>query len=453
MEKLTSAIAVHAARIPGTLVYARSQNNNHLLTEAAALYSAGLALPDHPKAGKWANEGKRWLAWCFQHQIDANGEYIQHSTNYQRLMLQTAVWIFAIRKRDNPRAGEGPFDKTSRRNLGLATQWLLERLDPVSGQTPNLGANDGALILPLSSCGFEDFRPTAQAAYRAFLNTSLSGGVWDEMALWLGLPENSPVAEGRGQSAGQLYATKSWASLRAVQYHSRPSHADQLHCDLWWRGLNIALDAGTYSYNAAPPWDNRLTTTLVHNTVSVNGEEQMMRAGRFLYLDWAGAEFTGRTGRPGDDHQCIKAQTEAYARFNVKHERSLTVSKDETWLVKDELTRTSQAKPEQIVIHRLNWLLPDWEWKLEISKTGAVNLALNSPYGWIYLTISASEAITRTGLVRAGQMLTGDGLVSLNFGWYSPTYNVKKPALSLAVEVKSAHNVTLKSEFKFPVSG
>ena len=39
LEKLTSAIAVHAARIPGTLVYARSQNNNHLLTEAAALCS------------------------------------------------------------------------------------------------------------------------------------------------------------------------------------------------------------------------------------------------------------------------------------------------------------------------------------------------------------------------------------------------------------------------------
>ena len=35
---------------------------------------------------------------------------------------------------------------------------------------------------------------------------------------------------------------------------------DQLHLDLWWRGLNIAQDAGTYLYNADPPWDNPLVT-------------------------------------------------------------------------------------------------------------------------------------------------------------------------------------------------
>ena len=59
--------------------------------------------------------------------------------------------------------------------------------------------------------------------------------------------------------------------------------------DLWWRGLNIAQDAGTYLYNADPPWDNSLTTALVHNTVTVNGRDQFTRAGRFLYLDWFNA--------------------------------------------------------------------------------------------------------------------------------------------------------------------
>ena len=87
----------------------------------------------------------------------------------------------------------------------------------------------------------------------------------------------------------QLYGKKSWAYLRTAQFTSRPSHADQLHLDLWWRGLNIARDAGTYLYNAPAPWDNSLTTTLVHNTVTINGRDQMTRAGRFLYLDWVNA--------------------------------------------------------------------------------------------------------------------------------------------------------------------
>ena len=34
-----------------------------------------------------------------------------------------------------------------------------------------------------------------------------------------------------------IYGRESWGILRAVRYRSRPSHADQLHFDLWWRGI------------------------------------------------------------------------------------------------------------------------------------------------------------------------------------------------------------------------
>jgi len=37
---LARSIAFHAARIPPTLPYSRSQNNNHLLSEAVGLYTA-----------------------------------------------------------------------------------------------------------------------------------------------------------------------------------------------------------------------------------------------------------------------------------------------------------------------------------------------------------------------------------------------------------------------------
>jgi len=36
-------------------------------------------------------------------------------------------------------------------------------------------------------------------------------------------------------------------------------------------------------------------------------------------------------------------------------------------------------------------------------------------------------------------------------GWVSPTYGVKVPALSLAVEVESAFAVQFTSEFNFPI--
>ena len=81
----------------------------------------------------------------------------------------------------------------------------------------------------------------------------------------------------------------SWALIRAGRYTRRPFQADQLHVDLWWQGINLARDAGTYLYNGSPPWNNGFAGTAVHNTVTVDNHDQMRRAGRFLWLDWAQA--------------------------------------------------------------------------------------------------------------------------------------------------------------------
>jgi hypothetical protein len=59
--------------------------------------------------------------------------------------------------------------------------------------------------------------------------------------------------------------------------------------------LNIAQDSGTYLYNAEPPWNNIFTSTLLHNTVTINHQEQMQRAGKFLYLHWAQGQLLSHT--------------------------------------------------------------------------------------------------------------------------------------------------------------
>jgi hypothetical protein len=331
-------------------------------------------------------------------------------------------------------------------NLALATHWLLSLLDPDSGHVPNLGANDGALLFPLSTQPFDDFRPVAQAAARAFLDYSLPSGPWDEMSLWFGLPRAGSQLEIPRYPGDHLYTPHSWGSLRAVRYKSRPSHADQLHFDLWWRGLNVAQDAGTYLYNAPPPWDNRLTSTLVHNTVSVDGREQMTRAGRFLYLDWADASSKRRLETDTDfaqSAQCASARTYAYARLGVRHDRMVTVSNDERWQVQDELLNLS-LKPHTF---RLHWLLPDWEYEIE-SREKRIEIRLKSPQGWVTMYIQPSLGY-RASLVRAGEYLLGAGAPDPVRGWVSPTYAQKIPALSLAIEVESSGNVTFTTELTF----
>jgi hypothetical protein len=433
-DALHQSIFYHASRIPPTLVYARSQNNNHLVTEAAALYTAGLFF----KNSNWQKLGWKWLNWSFQNQIGGYGEYIQHSTNYHRVMLQTALWINFIKR-------EAFSTKTSQA-IGRSAHWLFSLLDNASGLTPNLGANDGALIFPLSSAAFDDYRPTVQAAARAFLRTSLHPGVWDEMSLWFGLKAGERVADSSAYLTENLRGQNSWAYLRVSHFKSRLSHMDQLSLDLWWRGLNITQDAGTYLYNAAPPWDNPLVTTRVHNTVTVDGRDQMTRAGRFLVLDWASAHSKNII----ETNESILGRVRAYHNGygNIKHERTVTVYQDEHWVVEDKLT-SPRRKPHTFRIH---WLFPDYEWKLEEQERRA-SLKLNSPHGWITLSIHSSSLVPQSSfsLVRAGELVYGQRDAQPYEGWVSRTYGQKSPALSFAFELTSEYHLMITSEFIFPV--
>jgi hypothetical protein len=445
---LAGAVAAHAERIPPTILYARAQNNNHLISEALGLYLAGSSLPDHPRAAAWRSTGWRWLNRAFQTQILADGTYSQHSMNYHRLMLHAALQGL-LPGSDYPLA--------SRKKLAAATAWLLAQVDPLSGRAPNLGSNDGALILPLAPGGPGDYRPVAQTAARAFLDRpAFPPGPWDETCLWLGLPVEigdplSPVPSlPESPAVHHLGNQESWATLRAVHFEGRPAHADQLHVDLWWRGENIALDAGTYRYTALPPWDNALAFTLVHNTVEVNGQNQMLRAGRFLWLDWAQAKLVDTHSYPSD---VLAAQHDGYQHMGLLHRRVLRRDGPQRWHVTDQMrdapTRRLDVHRGAAYTFRLHWLLPDWPWQLDGSTItlrhpagGSFSLALSSMTGG-----QPAREAEIVSLVRAGKALVGPENVPPVLGWYSPTYNTRLPALSFSLIVVSPLPCDLFSEW------
>jgi hypothetical protein len=442
--RLAAAVAAHAARIPPTLVYARSQQNNHLLSEAAALLTAGMALPDHPKSSRWRRLGWRWLNTGLQSQIDGYGEYSQHSSNYHRLMLQVVLWTNDLLKVNDLR-----WPRRTLEAIRRSVHWLLALLDFESGRAPNLGANDGAYIFPMSVLPFADFRPVLHAAARAFLDYDLPGGAWDELALWFGVKAAGPRTIALPRYLGdQLYGKETWAYLRTAQFTTRPSHADQLHLDLWWRGLNVAQDAGTYLYNAPAPWDNRLTSAQVHNTVTVNGRDQFRRAGRFLYLDWMNAFRKSLPVQNPGELQRVRGR---YRGSGYRHTRTVSVREDDRWLVEDEILLLRKPWQKKPLAVRLHWLLPDWEWELEGDDLGFV-LRLASPRGAVVIKLDhgPSSAPWQVSLARAGELLHGSASPDPLRGWASPTYAVRLPALSLAVETQSAIEVKFTTEFSFP---
>jgi asparagine synthase (glutamine-hydrolysing) len=233
-----------------------------------------------------------------------------------------------------------------------------------------------------------------------------------------------------------------------------------LHVDLWWRGLNIAQDAGTYLYNADPPWDNRLTAAQLHNTVTVNGRDQFTRAGRFLYLDWFNAYRRGSLEADPAILQRSRGRHWGYWRVGVRHERIVTAYADGHWQIQDDMLPLRMPWDKRPISYRLHWLLPDWEWEARMRES-LFEIRLKSPHGWVTLTINDGLRIPNTKyqitLIRTGEVVYSSGTGGPESqtemtvrGWASPTYGVKIPALSLAVETKSANDVQFTSEFVFP---
>jgi hypothetical protein len=420
-----AVIAQHAARIPITLCYARAQNNNHLVSEAVGLYTAGVLLNTHPEAQDWRKLGWKWFNRAVNKQVSADGTYVQHSTNYHRLFLSLAVWMQHMAMR----AGDS-LPETTLEKLAAATRWLANHLDVSSGLAPNLGHNDGARILPLAGGKFNDFRPILQAASWAFLNQhALPPGEWDSQAGWF---LGAPLSDANTIPPAEPLR----AFFHCEHYSSRPAHADQLHLDLWFRGQNIALDAGTYQYNAAQPWENGLAHTRNHNTVGVDGQDQMTRAGRFLWLDWAqGRELFS----PAANIQ-VAEQDGYLRRRGILHRRTVDQQPD-GWRVSDELLPA--GSPQTAHLFRLHWLMPDWEWSLE-----GQTLRLKGgqdPFQFEITIIEGNGQPLDIQLIRAGKVLKGIQEDVPTLGWVSPTYGVKQPALSLRASLSAFAPLQLRT--------
>ena len=430
MDRLNHAIWDHCCRIPVSLHYARSQHNNHLLSEALGLMLGGLVFKQTPQGQQWITLGNREFQSGILALVEKDGTFSQHSMNYHRMLLHLAL----VYQRVTTQAGITVSELIKER-LAAATGWLAGHMDHSSGHAVNLGHNDGTNLLPIGSVDYADYRPTLQAASFAFLGSRcLPLRQWDDLAACLQLsdtsaniPQLSALSTPTVQRVGN---EKTWASLRICSFKSRPAHADLLHVEIWNDGVNLASDAGTYAYNLPRPWDNALSRTLVHNTVTVAGQDQMFRASKFLWLKRVNAQLLS----------CSDSQISARIRVNsihaYTHARQVIKSTKGGFKIVDDVELAGNpTSPLSVTIH---WLLPDWDWKI---KDDSIVLKGEKNSIWLQVTAASDGAIS---LVRAGACLAGSETDPIR-GWYSGTYLSKTPALSFAVQYAVEKRILIKS--------
>lgn len=409
-----------AKHIAVNINQARMQGNNHAVSEAVGLWTVGLLFPEFASADEWRRRGLEVLSAEVARQIADDGSYVQNSLNYHRVMLDDLLWAHRLADMNGCALPAAVRDRFRR-----ATDWLVEMIDPASGGAPNYGANDGALVLPLSTCDFADFRPVAQAASCVAHGTRcFAPGPWDEKVLWLLGPDSPSAAvaqPGRSpsfaSSDGGYYVLRgpdSWAMTRCHTYRSRPNQADMLHVDLWCRGVNVLRDAGSYTYHGDPPWQDYFPGTAAHNTVKIDGEDQMVRGPRFLWFKWTRSRVLRFETSPDGRVGVFQGEHDAYRRLPGRIVHRRTVCRiDDTYVIVDDLTGSGEHEVA------LRWRLCGPEWK---------------PEGNSWQTEVAGGAIRAT--IAVPQPMThrmSQGQENPPEGWESRYYGEKTAAPTLLV--------------------
>jgi hypothetical protein len=289
---LVALIQVHLQRIAPTLSYAVAQDNNHGTSEAAALYIGGywLAAQDDARGKHWARSGRRWLENRTARLIGSQGSFSQYSLNYHRVLLDTLSMVEVWRRQQQL----PELSQRWQQRAQAATGWLWHMIQPENGDGPNLGANDGARLLPLTDSAYRDYRPSVQLATALFANQAAypSDGDWNQPLHWLRIPlphtpappTDSYLADDGGFAV--LHQGPAQVLLRYPRYRFRPSQTDPLHLDLWLNGNNLLRDAGSYSYHTEPRWLDYFNGVASHNTVQFDAREPMPRLSRFLLGRW-----------------------------------------------------------------------------------------------------------------------------------------------------------------------
>lgn len=337
---LLRLVHIHLKRIAPTVSYAMAQDNNHGTSEAAALYIGGswLSQMGDKTGAVWARQGRRLLENRAAKLIGDDGSFSQYSVTYHRMMLDSLSLCEWWRIRSNDAA----FSPQFKAKVKAASTWLYRIVDSVSGDAPNIGANDGAHILNLADVDYRDFRPSAALAYALWHNEAVfadNENVQKQLQLLnINMAETSAAAPesdaGIDGGFAVLRSRGAMAVLRCPRFVFRPSQSDILHLDFWHKGANILRDGGTYSYNSTDEDLAYFGGVTSHNTVEFDGRDQMPRLGRFLFGAWPKITNFAFSSR--------KAEAAYQDYKGAKHSRAVTLN-DEGLHVTDRVSGFNTA--------------------------------------------------------------------------------------------------------------
>lgn len=332
--------------------------NNHAITETLFLAMSDILFPFIPETSTWSLKGRRWFKQEIDYQIYEDGTFLQFSMNYHRVVVQLlslGISLVSI--------GGRSFAAHVYKKAYKSVNFLFQCSDVKTGYLPNYGSNDGAWFFPLSSTDYRDYRPQLNTLHKLMTGADLyDDDLIKEDSYWVGA--TSCVVEKPFPEIEMHYGLSSFVNggyylireketlsfIKCGSYKDRPAHADNLHLDVWHKGVNILCDAGSFKYNTDESLVKYFSGTESHNTVMLGNYDQMLKGPRFMWFNWSQSIDAALT--ENDISYIFEGAVRCFSYLGKKivHRRRIVKSKDEPeWVVYDII----ENKPNNLVVRQL----------------------------------------------------------------------------------------------------
>lgn len=412
-----------------------SSANNHLIGELAGLYAGAVTWPCWKESKDWQALARRELEQEAQAQFSRDGVNREQAFGYH---MFSSEFLFVAGLLGQ--ASGQPFSRSYWAVLQRALRFLRSVRD-VDGGLPMVGDADDGCVFRLHAGSGPGHAGPDRAAQLLALGDTVFGGQPDHHpgVRWLlhALPGSRPECDPHeidtgwsfpdggyllfGNHFGEENEIKGLLDCGPLGYLgiAAHGHADALSLTLTVAGEACLVDPGTYSYWQDQKWRDYFRGTSAHNTLRIDGLDQSVPGGRFMWLRKARASIERM---PASAHEFdFRGSHDGYARLPdpVLHLRSVRFDgASNTLTVRDEVAAKKAHKVETF-----------WHFApgLDVRLTSQ-GLAVRGKR--FVLQMQASGDDLHLELVR--------GAENPPLGWHSAAYESKEPCEVLRITTISS---------------
>lgn len=253
---------------------------NHYLSDIVGLFYLGIVFKETNKGKKWLSFSQKELEKEIQLQITEDGVDFEGSTAYHRLVTELFLYTYIFGKDNNIKFSKAYIEKL-KKSLYLIYGYTMN-----SGTTPQIGDNDNAQLLKLNNKrNKNDYRYLLQLS-DIYFNTKYNTTNLENETIFF--TNKKSIKKYRLKeicksfSCGfNIFRNKYlFLLIKCGTKNQMPSgghtHNDQLSFVLEYKNKFIITDPGTNNYTGNPNTRNQFRSTLNHNTITLDNQEQII---------------------------------------------------------------------------------------------------------------------------------------------------------------------------------